>query len=158
MLPVNAPQRAGRGRVAGAMAAVVAAGFLLPIVPRVVMPRVRPGVYADAYTSWSDFGWPDAELCAWTATPFVFLAFGVRYALTQAEAAMRRNALSGVATAFVAAYVLGIILFMPGPPRGATCIHLAFPLFACLLLPLAYVAGEFASRVVTRSRGPEDPS
>ena len=156
MLPVTSSEPRRGGSTAGLMLLIVVAGLLLPVLPRVVVPRLLPGVYSDGYEHLSDFGTPDVVLCLWTATPFVFMAFAARAGMRSGDPAERRASLAGVITTIVVFYALGIFLFMPGPPRGATCVHLAFPLFACILAPMVDVGGGFLARLWKRAQPPEE--
>jgi len=132
--------------------AIALFGFLVPVIPRVVVPRLRPGIYADAYEHLSDFNSWDIATCVWSAVPYVILALLANEARRDAATSVAelRSTFIGVDVAFIAITVLGFWMLAPGPPRGVTLQGLWFAPSAFLMETIVFSVGQFVARRVVR--------
>jgi len=155
MLPVTGVNVARRGalRVRMMIWAIALFGLFVPVIPRVLVPRLRPGIYADAYEHLSDFTAIDLATCVWSAVPYVILALLANEARRDdaiSIAALRRTFV-GVVAAFIAITLFGFWMFIPGPPRGVTLRGLWFAPCAFLIEAIVYTVGQSVARRLLES-------
>ena len=117
-------------------------GLLIPIVPRLVVPLLRPYPYDDPYVGagLARIG----PLLAWNALPFVLLALVAYIVLTRAAASRRRQAmmLGGVWGALLAGIALGVWIHTPRPDLVGFNFGVAFfPLYMLVLMPAGFGLG-----------------
>lgn len=117
-------------------------GLLIPIVPRLVVPLLRPYPYGDPYVGAgiARIG----PLLAWNALPFVLLALVAYVVLTRSAASGRRRAivLGGVWGALLAGVAVGVWIHTPSPTTVGFNFGVAFfPLYMLVLMPAGFGLG-----------------
>lgn len=129
--------------------AIAVLGLLIPIVPRLVVPLLRPYLYDDPFlgAGIARIG----PLLAWNALPFVLLALVAYVALTRATYAARRAiVLGGVGGALVPGIVLGLWIHTPDPTTVGFNFGVAFfPLYMLVLMPVGFGLGALLGRLWT---------
>jgi hypothetical protein len=133
---------------------IVLLGLLIPLVPRLVVPLIRPYPYDDPYVGAgiARIG----PLLAWNALPFVLLAIVAYIVLTRATTSERRAIiLGGVGGALLPGIVLGLWIHTPDPTIVGFNFGVAFfPLYMLVLMPVGFGLGALLGRLWTiRSAG-----
>jgi hypothetical protein len=126
---------------------IVVIGLLIPIVPRLLVPLIRPYPYDDPFVGAgiARIG----PLLAWNALPFVLLALVAYVALTRATTAARRAiVLGGVGGALVPGIVLGLWIHTPAPNTVGFNFGVAFfPAYMLVLMPTGFGLGVLLGRL-----------
>lgn len=133
---------------------IVLLGLLIPIVPRLVVPLIRPYPYDDPYigAGLARIG----PLLAWNALPFVLLALVVYVVLTRPAASRRRRAimLGGVLGALLAGSAVGVWIHTPSPAIVGFNFGVAFfPLYMLVLMPAGWGLGALLGWLGTTRAG-----
>ena len=134
---------------------IVVLGLLIPTVPRLLVPLIRPYPYDDPFVGAgiARIG----PLLAWNALPFVLLALVAYVVLTRATTPERRAiVLGGVAGALVPGIVLGLWIHTPDPTTVGFNFGVAFfPVYMLVLMPVGFGLGTLLGRLWTiRTAGP----
>jgi hypothetical protein len=137
---------------------IVVLGLLIPIVPRLVVPLIRPYPYDDPFLGAGIVR--VGRVLAWNALPFVLLALVAYIALTRAAPGGRRRAmvLSAVWGALVPGIVVGLLIHTPNSAVvGANIGAGLYPLYMLVLMPIGAGLGALLARLVRR-RGASSPT
>lgn len=121
---------------------IVLLGLLIPIVPRLVVPLLRPYPYDNPYVGagLARIG----PLLAWNALPFGLLALVAYIVLTRPAPSRRRQVmlLGGVWGALLPGMVLGLLIHTPNPNIVGFNFGVAFfPLYMLVLMPAGFGLG-----------------
>ena len=137
---------------------IVSVGVALPIVPRLVVPLLRPFAYDDPYLGAGIVG--IGPLVVWNALPFLLLATVAYVWLTRAARSPRHYAMGigGVAGALVPGIVVGLWIHTPSPAVvGANIGAGLFPLYMVVIMPVGFGLGALLARLVW-GRGASSPT
>ena len=127
-----------------------AAGAALPFVTRgaVELLRPRPNYKDTLQAIVSDYRGA-AEIAAWTAMPFMVLGGIAAFHLRGEEVLVRRRRI-GILAAFAVALFVGFRVHIPQTVPGVNLSIAFFPLYAFVLMPVAYAVGRALARAVVR--------
>lgn len=128
----------GRGPLA---IGFVVAGVALPLLPRWIVPHLRPGVrYLESASSLLADRRAFVLFSALSALPFIVLAVFTWFHLRNGD----RKRLIAVLVAFAAMFILGWLCQMPQSVAGVNFGVFVFPIYAAVLGPVAYGAARLA--------------
>lgn len=131
-------------------------GLLLPIVPRLVVPAIRPFPYDDPYVGAGIVG--IGPVLAWNLEPFLLLALMTYFWLRKASLSARQRmiVLGGVLGALVPGIVVGLQVHTPNPTIVGFNFGAAFfPLYMLVLMPLGFAGGALLGWLLAaRTRSP----
>ena len=125
-----------------------AAGAALPFLTRGAVELLwpRPNYKDTLRAIVSDYRGA-VELAAWTAIPFVVLGGIAALHLRGEEVLVRRRRI-GILAAFAVALVVGFRIHIPQTVPGVNLGIAFFPLYAFVLMPVAYAVGRAFARAV----------
>lgn len=127
-------------RSRGALAiAFVVAGALLPLLPRWIVPLLRPGVrYLESAESLLSDQKAFVLFSVLSTLPFLALAIFAVFHLRSAGSAVLRPRLAAVLAAFIVMFAVGWWCHMPQTAAGVNFAVFAFPIYAAIAGPIAY--------------------
>lgn len=116
-------------------AIAIVLGLLVTILPRVVVPVLRPGRYVDTFHRvFIDGPLDGAKLVAWTALPFIVVAW-LGYRLLPGVPAERfQFRYAGLLAVTFVMFLAGIVIHVPSRPGTGFNFGVAFfPFYAAIL-------------------------
>lgn len=123
------------------------AGFLVPVLPRLIVPIILPGNYVDDMWSLMDFR-AAFMFSLFTLPPFLLLAgvgwFHLRITEGSVESwlLLRNSRMAGIVGAFIATLCLGLYIHMPQTAGGVNFGVVFFPFYSLYPMPIGYALGR----------------
>ncbi len=131
------------------VAKMVLAGFLIPIIPRVVVPLIFPlGLPGRQYRDTFGFLLQNPlwtlGICTWSAIPFVVLVFWIKENIIKAKLELleRNRRVAGVFGAFALTFAVGFLNNVPQTSGGVNFGMFLFTIYAIPVMPLGYFLGR----------------
>lgn len=130
----------------GLVIVIMSIGFLLPIVPRLVVPVLRPYPYDDPFVGAGILR--IGPLLLWNMVPFALLAAVAYVWLSRPSLSPYQRTIvrGGIVGALLTGIVVGVWVHTPDPAAvGANIGAGLFPLYMAILMPAGFGLGALVA-------------